>query len=93
MLREINKDYVNLNLVEVVRPIETDRIVTGYQIILISGRNYTVSKKVGDSIRLAMNASSTTVVGNAAKKKSDKSLQEVLQMAKDVNNPLKGKLK
>lgn len=93
MLREINKDYVNLNLVEVVRPIETDRIVTGYQIILISGRNYTVSKKVGDSIRLAMNASSTTVVGNAAKKKSDKSLQEVLQMAKDVNNPLKGMLK
>jgi hypothetical protein len=89
MLREINKDYVNLNLVEVVRPIETDRIVTGYQIILISGRNYTVSKKVGDSIRLAMNASSTTVVGNAAKKKSDKSLQEVLQMAKAVNNPLK----
>ena len=93
MLREINKDYVNLNLVEVVRPIETDRIVTGYQIILISGRNYTVSKKVGDSIRLAMNASSTTVVGNAAKKKSDKSLQEVLQMAKAVNNPLKGNLK
>jgi len=93
MLREINKDYVNLNLVEVVRPIETDKIVTGYQIILISGRNYTVSKKVGDSIRLAMNASSTTVVGNAAKKKSDKSLQEVLQMAKAVNNPLKGKLK
>jgi hypothetical protein len=93
MLREINKDYVNLNLVEVVRPIETDRIVTGYQIILISGRNYTVSKKVGDSIRLAMNASSTTVVGNAAKKKSDKSLQEVLQMAKAVNNPLKGMLK
>lgn len=89
MLREINKDFVNLNLVEVVRPIETDRIVTGYQIILISGRNYTVSKKVGDSIRLAMNASSTTVVGNAAKKKSDKSLQEVLQMAKAVNNPLK----
>ena len=89
MLREINKDYVNLNLVEVVRPIETDRIVTGYQIFLISGRNYTVSKKVGDSIRLAMNASSTTVVGNAAKKKSDKSLQEVLQMAKAVNNPLK----
>jgi hypothetical protein len=93
MLREINKDYVNLNLVEVVRPIETDKIVTGYQIILISGRNYTVSKKVGDSIRLAMNASSTTVVGNAAKKKSDKSLQEVLQMAKAVNNPLKGMLK
>lgn len=93
MLRQINDDYVNLNLVEVVRPIETDRIVTGYQIILISGRNYTVSKKVGDSIRLAMNASSTTVVGNAVKKKSDKSLQEVLQMAKDVNNPLKGKLK
>ena len=93
MLREINKDYVNLNLVEVVRPIETDRIVTGYQIILISGRNYTVSKKVGDSIRLAMNASSTTVVGNAAKKKSDKSLQEVLQMAKEVNNPLKGMLR
>lgn len=89
MLREINKDYVNLNLIEVVRPIETDRIVTGYQIFLISGRNYTVSKKVGDSIRLAMNASSTTVVGNAAKKKSDKSLQEVLQMAKAVNNPLK----
>lgn len=89
MLREINKDYVNLNLIEVVRPIETDRIVTGYQIFLISGRNYTVSKKVGDSIRLAMNASSTTVVGNAAKKKSDKSLQEVLQMAKTVNNPLK----
>ena len=93
MLREINKDYVNLNLVEVVRPIETDRIVTGYQIFLISGRNYTVSKKVGDSIRLAMNASSTTVVGNAAKKKSDKSLQEVLQMAKAVNNPLKGNLR
>ena len=93
MLREINKDYVNLNLVEVVRPIETDRIVTGYQIILISGRNYTVSKKVGDSIRLAMNASSTTLVGNAAKKKSDKSLQEVLQMAKAVNSPLKGMLK
>ena len=89
MLREINKDFVNLNLIEVVRPIETDRIVTGYQIFLISGRNYTVSKKVGDSIRLAMNASSTTVVGNAAKKKSDKSLQEVLQMAKAVNNPLK----
>ncbi len=89
MLREINKDYVNLNLIEVVRPIETDSIVTGYQIFLISGRNYTVSKKVGDSIRLAMNASSTTVVGNAAKKKSDKSLQEVLQMAKAANNPLK----
>ena len=46
MLREINKDYVNLNLIEVVRPIETDIIVTGYQIFLISGRNYTVSKKV-----------------------------------------------
>ena len=89
MLREINKDYVNLNLIEVVRPIETDRIVTGYQIFLISGRNYTVSKKVGDSIRLAMNASSTTVVGIAAMKKSDKSLQEVLQMAKAVNGPLK----
>lgn len=93
MLRQINNDYVNINLIEIVRPIENDKIVTGYQIILISGRNYTVSKKVGDSIRLAMNASSTTVVGNAAKKKSDKSLQEVLQMAKEVNNPLKGKLK
>ena len=89
MLREINKDYVNLNLVEVVRPIETDSIVTGYQIILISGRNYTVSKKVGDSIRLAMNASNTTVVGNASPKKAKKSLQEVMQMAKAVNNPLK----
>ena len=89
MLREINKDYVNLNLVEVVRPIETDRIVTGYQIILISGRNYTVSKKVGDSFRLAMNASSATVVGNASPKKAKKSLQEVMQMAKAVNNPLK----
>lgn len=89
MLRQIDKDYVNLNLIEVVRPIETDKIVTGYQIFLISGRNYTVTKSVGDSIRLAMNASGTTVVGNAAPKKPKRSLQDVIQTAKAVNSPFK----
>jgi hypothetical protein len=90
MLRQINNEYVNLNLIEVVRPIETDGKVTDYEIILVSGRTYMVNKKVGDSIRLAMNGrNAKVVVEQAAPKKSTADLQTVLQAARNVNSPFK----
>lgn len=88
MLRKLEKFYLNTDFIESIHPIGEGPDMK-YVIHTVSGKEHTVTKKIGDSILLEFKAKDAKKASSekALPKKTAKDLKEVLEMAKKVNNP------
>lgn len=85
MLRKIRNFYLNTEFVETIHQIDE----TSYELHMASGEKYVVSKEMGDKIILEVKAKDAKKAAeNGLPQKTKKDLNEVLQMAKKVNNSL-----